>query len=53
MLFRSADKVLKQKIFVVAPASGEQREQLNFTLHGVDEPEKIVRDDIYFERPQQ
>ncbi len=48
-----ADQVLKERIYVVAPAAGQQREDFSFVLHPVDNPAEKSQDGESFVRPEQ
>ncbi|MBN8819588.1 MAG: cytochrome c oxidase accessory protein CcoG [Sphingomonas sp.] len=47
-----ADQVLKERLYVVAPATGEAREDFSFHLAAVDNPEEKAQDGESFVRPE-
>ncbi|OJY70155.1 MAG: cytochrome c oxidase accessory protein CcoG [Sphingobium sp. 66-54] len=48
----SPDQVRKERVYVVAPASGAAREDFSFTLHAIDSPEESAQDEDSFVRPE-
>ena len=48
-----ADQVLKDRIYVVAPASGGTREEFMFKLRTTDNDREQAQDDESFVRPEE
>ena len=47
------DQVVKLRLFVAAPAQGEERTDLDFTVRATDSEGGTARDASVFERPEE
>ncbi|MEZ5710616.1 MAG: cytochrome c oxidase accessory protein CcoG [Blastomonas sp.] len=48
-----ADSVGRLRVFAVAPRTGDERTEFDFTVHAEDQPDIVDSDNVYFDRPAQ